>query len=857
MDVDRSQQVENSNHQSQLAPETQPEPQKQKLRPSILSAALAYHALGLRVVILHNKLVAGGCSCRAGKSCDGIGKHPRMSGWNKPGHGMLTTADEIKDAFKRYPRANLGIITGGEQYSNLICIDVDPKHGGEESLSALIAANAPFPPTWQARTGSGGSHYLFKHPGSAWIVRNSQADDKKHHPKLGTGLDVKGDRGQFVAPPSLHASGNLYEWVNAPGGPVELAELPEWLLKLIAEPAGGKKTRSSLTSSSTSTSSRASNARRERARIQSWARKALEEECARVINAPPGTGNDALNTAAFNLGQIVGGGSLDEDEARSALFEAATANGRRPELEAAKSIASGLNSGKGQPRMPPEQTLDAVSTKNNSSQHNNNNNSNNSHGHQPGQPEINEIEEHDDDPHRLARAFIDQFGTYQGKQRLWKWREEWYNWGALSKCYREVPKSEIKDQLCGFIKKEFDSIAESSGEKSRKVSAEIVNNTLNALSSLCLLKTGNVRSIPSWLGTGKCPNFIPVANGLIDCDAIETAESAADLLKPHTPEWFSVDVLPAPFSEMADCPKWKAFLERNLEADKDRIMMLQEWFGYCLTPDTGFQKFLILNGEGANGKSVICAALTALLGLENISTVPLEMFGERFQLTSTLGKLANIVADVGDLDRAAEGQLKSFVAGDVMHFDRKGKSPIMAQPTARLVLATNNLPRFNDKSSGLWRRMLLIPLEAVIQESERVPNMDKSKWWHDQNEVSGMLNWALAGRDRLYRQNAFTKPAVCEKALEEYRVDVNPVRRFFEEEITIAEGAWSSTKAIYAAYSKWCKEAGYKPMSNGSLGREIVRHSLRCNEWKGVVAKRGFDGARRLCGYDQIQIYDH
>ena len=89
---------------------------------------------------------------------------------------------------------------------------------------------------------------------------------------------------------------------------------------------------------------------------------------------------------------------------------------------------------------------------------------------------------------------------------------------------------------------------------------------------------------------------------------------------------------------------------------------MQEWVGYTLTPDTSQQKFLVAEGEGANGKTVFLETHTQLLGPENVSHVPLEMFGMRFQLTSTLGKLANICSEVGEIDRVAEGTLKQFTS---------------------------------------------------------------------------------------------------------------------------------------------------------------------------------------------------
>jgi hypothetical protein len=88
------------------------------------------------------------------------------------------------------------------------------------------------------------------------------------------------------------------------------------------------------------------------------------------------------------------------------------------------------------------------------------------------------------------------------------------------------------------------------------------------------------------------------------------------------------------------CPRWLRFLEEVLEGDKDRISLLQEWFGYCLTHDTSLHAFMVLEGSGANGKSVVCEILTKMLGVDNVSNVPLEVFADRFQLATTLGKLS-------------------------------------------------------------------------------------------------------------------------------------------------------------------------------------------------------------------------
>src|SRR5207248_1268683 len=147
------------------------------------------------------------------------------------------------------------------------------------------------------------------------------------------------------------------------------------------------------------------------------------------------------------------------------------------------------------------------------------------------------------------------------------------------------------------------------------------------------------------------------------------------------------------------------FLERVMEGDSERIKLLQEICGIALIADTSFQKFFVLVGEGANGKGVFLAVLTALVGNDNVSHVPMGMFGERFQLSNTLGKLLNIEPDAGEITRRGEAFIKSFTAGDRMQFEVKYRQPISAAPTARLIIGTNSLPKFEDRSSGIWRRV--------------------------------------------------------------------------------------------------------------------------------------------------------
>lgn len=131
-------------------------------------------------------------------------------------------AEEARQWFATRRNANVAIVTG--KISGLVVLDIDTAHHGEESLRALEREHGAIPTTVEAVTGSGGRHFYFSHPGG--LVRNRAG--------LMRGIDLRGDGGCVVAPPSVHRSGKRYVWRkgHAPGE-AAFAALPPWLLALV------------------------------------------------------------------------------------------------------------------------------------------------------------------------------------------------------------------------------------------------------------------------------------------------------------------------------------------------------------------------------------------------------------------------------------------------------------------------------------------------------------------------------------------------------------------------------------------------------------------------------------------------
>lgn len=293
------------------------------------AAALWYAtAQGWRVIALHHITQAGTCSC-GNRDQDPEhdykqgGKHPLHSAWQDK---ATTDADTITSWWRARPQANVGIATGRQ--SGIFVLDVDPDNGGNESLAKLEAEYGTLPATWYVETGSGGGHWYFNYPD--FEITNAT----KALRALGiNGIDIRGDGGQVVAPPSVSGKGPYISTKTT------LADAPEWLLEIlrpkprVQQPAERR--------SYTFTSDR----------IDQYTRKAVQEECDQVVGAPDGDQNNTINIAAYNIGQLVGAGALTENEARDALLSAARA-GNHPEGRALRTIESGLTAGMADPRRP-------------------------------------------------------------------------------------------------------------------------------------------------------------------------------------------------------------------------------------------------------------------------------------------------------------------------------------------------------------------------------------------------------------------------------------------------------------------------------------------------------------------------
>ncbi|MHB8430209.1 MAG: phage/plasmid primase, P4 family [Acidimicrobiales bacterium] len=185
---------------------------------SLFDAALSYASSGLAVFPVHG-FVGGRCTC-GDSACSRPAKHPIAELVPHGFKGATTDAALIREWWGRFPAANIGAPVGR---GVAVVLDVDPRHGGRESLAALVHEHGHLPKGPATLTGGGGDHFWFSHPGGSVPPAHGFLP----------GLDLQADGSYVLLPPSVHASGSPYRWAVALGTGLPL--LPAWLFRSAIE----------------------------------------------------------------------------------------------------------------------------------------------------------------------------------------------------------------------------------------------------------------------------------------------------------------------------------------------------------------------------------------------------------------------------------------------------------------------------------------------------------------------------------------------------------------------------------------------------------------------------------------------
>lgn len=750
-------------------------------------------------------------------------KRPLLADWPRR---ATTDPARIRRWWQRWPRANIGLACGP---SGLLAVDLDVKNGVDglaawEALAAELGIGEAGTPA--SDTPSGGRHLLFA------LAEGTPAGNTAG--RLAPGIDTRGDGGYIVLPPSRlrgpdGGASRAWAW-RSEAHPRDCR--PQPLPEAVWRRLGGRG--AGIGEQVSGIGARGAGA---------YGQAALREERQRVAGAARGTRNNALNAAAFSLGQLVGAGLLARGEVEESLVLAARAAGLG-EAEARATARSGLDAGQKQPRRCGTGSPAAGGGPN-------------SLGGGPRQAgESTEAgigervsgigervaEEADDEGNAqcVVRMHGGRFLYCDAYGWLHYTGSHWIDEGAKAALERAIVAT-LRARCRQAVQSDRPSLA-----KAARPTAHHVRAASFLLSSLLYADVADFDASPDHLN---------VANGVLDLRSGELA--------PHGQAQRFTYCLEAEYDPGVDYRPWQDWLRRTLASDGDgrgkpgeaEAFYLQLAMGYSLTGHTSEEVLFYLYGPPRSGKGTFAEALLTLLGHEPLATeVSFGTFTRRRDYDQNSADLAQlkpcrlvVASEPGRAEWLNAAEIKRLTGGNLVYAALKYRDHFAYRPAYKIWLTSNYPPRADVDDDAVWSRLRVIPFPNSYVGREDRGLKARMKQPEMQRQI---LAWAVDGARAWYRTGArgLSTPPGIEAATRAARDALDHVAQWLAECVTVTGAGedFVPNAALHASYEAWCQEMGARPHGITRLTQALKAKGLAAGSqrWHAGRNQRGCTGVQ-------------
>jgi putative DNA primase/helicase len=335
--------------------------------------------------------------------------------------------------------------------------------------------------------------------------------------------------------------------------------------------------------------------------------------------------------------------------------------------------------------------------------------------------------------------------------------------------------------------------------------------------------------------------LLSVANGTID---LRTGE-----LHPHTPADMITKRLEVAYHPDAPAERWNQFLTEVFPDHPDLPGFMRRLVGYGITGSTSEHCFAFMHGQGSNGKSVFLDALIHVFKGVTQAT-QFSTFEKSVNVGQASPELASLrgarlvtASETEKYSRLAEALVKQLTGGDPITCRFLNQNPFTYVPSFLLLVAGNFKPAILSQDEGSWRRVKLVPFDAVF--SYALGNKDTSLPVKLRAEAGGILAWAVSGAVEWYAQG-LGEPASVTTATQDYKESEDRLMEFLNACTVREEGVRVAPMAIRRAYAEWAEDAGLdrkERLSGWALAIELESRGFKKDKKRGAW---GFNALRLM-----------
>lgn len=621
-------------------------------------------------------------------------KVPAIEGGCK---AATTEKSKIERWWNQNPRYNIGIATGNKSNGLVVIdLDVDKNKGidGYEVLRDWQNKHGELPETWQSITGRGGYHYFYK-------------DTITHSNKVGLyeGVDIRGEGGYIVAPPSVHPNGNTYEWEQEPKE-YEIAQVDD----IVNDFFKGEKQR---IDSEHKTNFKVPELIPEGKRVDTIVRLIASLRT-------KGLDDDAIKAAVRVENEKRCNPPLKEKELEKAVF---------PALKRDWQVNSPYYNNFNAMNENDNKYVNEVLKKLN---------------------ELNAVERFPMNDRGSADLFATIFknvSRYNPTKKDWMYYDK-TRWTADTEGMRAKRNAKmLADVLVRY------SVTASLPDDKRQSYIKYAAGMMNYRNRNVMITDAKDLNFFENTELDKDDFLINCRNCVLDLseDQPKVLEHNADLLLSK--------ICNASYNPAATCTLWEKTVNEIMQGDTAKIKYLQKMSGRFLTGDTSEEEFYIFFGATTrNGKSTITEILLYLLGdyATTISPESLAIKANKDSRTASpdIAKLAGtrlVVASEPPRRMLFDSSLvKTLTGRDTVSARFLHENEFQFKPKFKLILNSNYLPVISDKTVFSSNRVKVVPFERHFTEKEQNKHLKEQL----QQEIDGILNWCIQGLS-LYRKDIF------------------------------------------------------------------------------------------------------
>jgi putative DNA primase/helicase len=687
----------------------------------------------------------------------------------------------------QYLDCNWAMATG--QASGVFIVDLD----GPDGNAWAKAIDLPYSLT--VSTGKG-FHVYFLIPSGA-SVKNSAG-------KVAPGVDIRGDGGYVVIPPSIHSSGKPYEYLNA----VSPVVAPDWLIQLVIAPEQPSAPQPPQEARPPATDAE-----------KAFGVNIMKKACAEFAAIIPGEGkrNAGAVKLAYTVAGVVAAGWIEHNVAQAAIGEV-TELYRSQDSSAVNTLNSGWSDGLLKP-LPPL-PIDTVAEEVRQNGFTINGQASFAPASLPDNKMADCIEYH---------QFALETGFHLAHGENLRYTAEWNKWHRWNgQRWQTCEVTRIYDMARKICKQASIDAPQSAAKYSTAASVA-------AVEVLARANPKHSATVTQW---DENRLLLNTQNGCLD---LEHQTYRASQREDYCTK------LTAAAVEDRQPTRWLQFLARCTNNDQQFIDYLQRVCGYFLTGSTEEHAMFFVYGTGGNGKSVFLNTIAGILGdyakAASMSTFIASKTDQHpTDLAALMGARLVIASEVDQGRSWDEAKVKALTGGDRITARFMRQDFFEFQPQFKLLIAGNHKPALRGVDEAWYRRLHILPFTQTIPANERDPELSeklKAEW-------PAILGWMVRGYDA-WRMLGLQQPDVVKNETKAYLAAQDSFGQWLEERCDIGVTHFCGTNSLFESWESWAEN---RNEFQGQI--KLFHEKLESRGFRSE--RRRIDGSVQIRGYAGLRL---